>query len=122
MYNRLEALRLAPADGPNGNGPAKIFRIPGAQGTVGFISPAGEHFCVDCNRIRLTSDGKLRACLFSNQEVDVKLPLRGGIDLDEYFMQVLSIKPEKNELSRTHSVFPRSSDITHFRAMSQIGG
>ena len=59
-------------------GPAKAFRIPGAQGTVGFITPLSHTFCAECNRLRLTSDGKLRYCLFAIEEADVKTLLRNG--------------------------------------------
>jgi len=52
------------------NGPAKYYQIKGGQGTIGFITALSQHFCKTCNRIRLTSEGKLRPCLFSNTEVD----------------------------------------------------
>ena len=73
---RAEGLpELRPTEGdhaPLGWGPARYFEFPGAQGTVGFISPLSRHFCSECNRLRLTADGKLRPCLFSDREVDVR--------------------------------------------------
>jgi len=58
------------------NGPAKYFQIEGGKGTVGFITALSQHFCKTCNRIRLTSEGKLRPCLFSNKEIDIKKAIR----------------------------------------------
>ncbi|WP_456341665.1 GTP 3',8-cyclase MoaA [Thermovibrio sp.] len=57
-------------------GPAKSFRVPGTKAVVGFIPSVSEHFCHECNRVRLTSDGKLRLCLMSDREVDLKSLLR----------------------------------------------
>jgi cyclic pyranopterin phosphate synthase len=61
---------LVPTESPGGCGPARYFRIPGHEGTLGFISSLSEHFCESCNRIRLTADGRLRSCLFSDEEVN----------------------------------------------------
>ena len=66
-----------------GNGPARYFRLPGASGSIGFIGALSEHFCETCNRIRLTADGHLRPCLLSDEEIDLKTPLRNGADLEE---------------------------------------
>ena len=60
----------------NSNGPANYFRIKGAKGTIGFITALSQHFCETCNRIRLTSEGKLRPCLFSNKGIDIKKAIR----------------------------------------------
>ena len=80
MRQRLEPLgELEPCLPTVGNGPAKYFRFPNARGTIGFITPISEHFCFQCNRIRLTADGKLRPCLLSDYEVDLRQPLRDGI-------------------------------------------
>jgi cyclic pyranopterin phosphate synthase len=72
----LERLRarheLEPAGGPQGWGPARYYRVPGVAGTVGFIAGVSDHFCTDCNRLRLTADGRLRTCLFGGGEVDVR--------------------------------------------------
>jgi cyclic pyranopterin phosphate synthase len=60
------------------DGPAERYRIKGAKGEVGFISAVSSHFCDTCNRLRLTAEGRLRGCLFSDKEIDVKRPLREG--------------------------------------------
>jgi cyclic pyranopterin phosphate synthase len=57
---------------------ARVFRFRDGQGEIGFINPVSEPFCADCNRIRLTADGKLRTCLFSIHETDLRTPLRDG--------------------------------------------
>lgn len=74
--------RMEPYKHSVGNGPAKYYRFPGARGTIGFITPISEHFCFSCNRVRLTSDGKLRPCLMSEKEIDLRRPLREGISPD----------------------------------------
>ena len=62
------------------NGPARMCTLPGAKGKIGFIAPMSWHFCGSCNRLRLTADGKIRTCLFSETEIDVKTPLRSRRD------------------------------------------
>ena len=64
-------------------GPARIYRLSGSAGEIGFISPVSRHFCNLCNRLRLTADGHLRACLLSDDETDLKGPLRAGCSDDE---------------------------------------
>ncbi len=101
----------------HGNGPAKYFRFPEAKGTVGFISPITEHFCFNCNRLRLTADGKLRPCLLSDYEVDLKNPLRNGASLEELkglIRQAVAAKPERHQLAE--GILPKG------RAMRQVGG
>jgi cyclic pyranopterin phosphate synthase len=100
-----------------GNGPARVIRLPGAQGTLGFITPVSQHFCPTCNRLRLTADGKLRPCLLSDGEVDVMGALRDGADeptLQALLRRAVGNKPESHRLSE---------DISpHERIMAQIGG
>ncbi|MBX5468755.1 MAG: GTP 3',8-cyclase MoaA [Thermoleophilaceae bacterium] len=62
---------------------ARVFRFADGRGEIGFIDPVSEPFCADCNRIRLTADGKLRTCLFSLHETDLREPLRSGAGDDE---------------------------------------
>ena len=62
---------------------ARVFRFSDGRGEIGFVSPVSEPFCADCNRIRLTAEGKLRTCLFSLHETDLRGPLREGADDDE---------------------------------------
>jgi cyclic pyranopterin phosphate synthase len=100
-----------------GNGPARYYRLPEAAGTIGFISPVSEHFCYQCNRLRLTADGRLRPCLLSDYEIDLRIPLRQGAGLTEIrelFIRSIRAKPERHHLDE--SVAPRE------RAMSEIGG
>jgi GTP 3',8-cyclase len=78
-------------------GPARMFKITGQRGKVGFISPMSSHICGDCNRLRLTSDGKIKPCLFSDAEYDVKGLLRGGKSDEEIAQAVVEIVREKPE-------------------------
>lgn len=76
-------------------GPARIFRLPGFCGEVGFISPISEHHCGTCNRLRLTATGALRPCLFGGTEIDLKGPLRQGQPdglLESIFAEAISRK------------------------------
>lgn len=117
----LERLRqvdeLEPAEGPVGNGPASYFRLPGAQGTVGVISPMSHSFCDGCNRLRLTADGMLRPCLFGDLQTNLRDPLRAGEDLLPLIQETLRIKPERHDLVQ-------GSDLGSggLIALSQTGG
>ena len=115
MHNELSALHLQSVTAPRGNGPARTFQIPGAYGTVGFISPLGEHFCEDCNRLRLTSDGKLRSCLVNPNEVSLRDAVRAGESLYPYFYQAILNKPQHHNMLAAIPADAR-------RSMSQIGG
>jgi len=78
------------------DGPARLFQMPGAAGTIGLISPVSDHFCTSCNRLRLTADGKLKTCLFSEEEVDLKPLLRAGCGddvLEKTLTEAISQKP-----------------------------
>jgi cyclic pyranopterin phosphate synthase len=75
IIDRVHPLEEAPRE-PHAT--ARVFRFADGQGEIGFINPVSEPFCADCNRIRLTADGKLRTCLFSLNETDLREPLRGG--------------------------------------------
>lgn len=94
---------LSPVESHKLNGPARIFKLPGARGSLGFISPLSDHFCNTCNRLRLTSDGKLRACLLTDQETDIKQLLRsGGSDneIRQLILQTIKNKPKGHTLSQ----------------------
>ncbi len=115
MRAQLSTFDLQPVTSPQGNGPARTLQIPGALGTVGFISPLGEHFCQDCNRLRLTSDGRLRSCLVIPAEVSLRDAARSGRPLEEFFQQAIAQKPEHHDM---RAAVPAGSQ----RGMSQIGG
>jgi cyclic pyranopterin phosphate synthase len=115
MRIHLSAFDIQPAQTVVGNGPARTFRIPGALGTVGFISPLGEHFCETCNRLRLTSDGKLRPCLDTSNEISLREAVRSGQPLDDYYCQAILNKPQHHKMLAS---MPANSQ----RGMSQIGG
>ena len=104
-----------------GNGPADVFQIPGAKGTLGFISQMSECFCDRCNRVRLSADGWLRPCLLNETgQIDLKTALRSGVDLAELrseIAQLLLLKPEINFKERDSG-----TDGKYTRTMSQIGG
>jgi cyclic pyranopterin phosphate synthase len=104
-----------------GNGPADIFQIPGAKGTLGFISQMSECFCDRCNRMRLSADGWLRPCLLNETgQINLKSSLRAGIsttDLQTQVRQILNIKSEINFKQRDSGTLG-----TYARTMSQIGG
>ncbi len=114
MLTRLSRFDIEPVASPTGNGPARTFRIPGALGTVGFISPLGEHFCQNCNRLRLTADGCLRPCLLMDGETNLRAALRAGEPLPQLIQQAVDAKPLGHELFLQH--YPES------RRMAQIGG
>ena len=105
-----------------GNGPADVFQIPGAKGTLGFISQMSECFCDRCNRVRLSADGWLRPCLLNETgQIDLKNSLRRGVDileLREKVQQLLLIKPEINFQERQSG----TEEGVYNRTMSQIGG
>ncbi len=104
-----------------GNGPADVFQIPGAKGTLGFISQMSECFCDRCNRMRLSADGWLRPCLLNETgQLDLKHGLRSGVPLPHLRQQVrelVMLKPEINYKERQAGTTGR-----YARTMSQIGG
>ena len=99
---------------PDEPGVAKLFRLPGARGRVGFINPVSAHFCACCNRLRLTADGRLKPCLHSAEE----LPLK-GLDFDKMraaMQRAILDKP------RQHGILSASSPSDAQRNMNVIGG
>ena len=105
-----------------GNGPADVFRIPGAKGTLGFISQMSECFCDRCNRMRLSADGWLRPCLLNETgQLDLKTMLRDGVgvvEMGDRVQTLLALKPEINYKGRDSGTAGQS----YGRTMSQIGG
>jgi len=108
------------------NGPAKYYQIKGGQGTIGFITALSQHFCKTCNRIRLTSEGKLRPCLFSNKEIDIKRAIRKlARDKNEGFLRKKIIRDKLKEAVKLkpegHKLNIKNQENLSFH-MSRIGG
>jgi cyclic pyranopterin phosphate synthase len=98
LRQRIELLGALEACRPvTGNGPARYFRLPGARGTIGFISPVTEPFCSTCNRIRLTSCGSLCPCLLSDGGIDLRQPLRSNASIQEIERLILEAVGSKSE-------------------------
>jgi cyclic pyranopterin phosphate synthase len=118
IRKRIEPLgTLEPWKATVGNGPAKYFRLPDANGTIGFITPVTEHFCYQCNRLRLTADGKLRPCLLDESEIDLREALRGGASIAELkglIEKAIAGKPKGHRLAEGQ---PHEG-----RPFSQVGG
>ncbi len=111
----LGPLQPIPRQGPAG--PARLFRYAEARGTIGIIPAVSGHFCGDCNRLRLTADGRLRPCLFSVEEIDLKSVLRQGTaaQLEEVLLTAVAAKPERHRIGE--------EDFRHAsRRMQGIGG
>jgi len=104
IKSRLESMApLYPVTPEKNDGPALRYRFASAKGEIGLIRPLSHHFCATCNRLRLTAEGKLRPCLFSDKEVDLKTPLRRGCsqqDLIDLFRKAIGLKPKKYDLKR----------------------
>ncbi len=113
---------LKPISMEKGYGPAVYYQLPGAKGLFGFISAVSQHFCAQCNRIRLTAEGKIRPCLFSSQEVDIKKKLRqipaNQPELRKELIQKCLLRAVHNKPLRHHI---GQKNISEF-GMSQIGG
>ena len=109
---------LEPVEKQEKPGVAEIYRMKGGQGTIGFITSISQHFCERCNRIRLTADGKLRNCLFSDEEIDILGPMRDGIsdpELAEIIRRSVGKKPARRP--DFYSSFKKCT-----RTMNLIGG
>jgi cyclic pyranopterin phosphate synthase len=119
MLDRIRANgTLVPVAGPAGNGPARYFAFPGAAGALGVISPLSHDYCETCNRVRLSADGRLRLCLFGDNDIDLRTPLREGAssaELTAIFRAAMYIKPERHHLDL-------GKPASAMRALSEIGG
>ncbi len=115
VLDRHKEMGLEPVYKLDHLGPAKLYKLPGGKGFVGFISPLDDdHFCSRCNRLRLTADGNLRPCLMSDYEVPLLPAIRAGEDISKIIAQVIKVKPAHHELVLNHT--PEN------RNMMQIGG
>jgi cyclic pyranopterin phosphate synthase len=102
-----------------GKGPSRNYKIKGAVGVIGIISPLSDHFCNYCNRLRLTADGKVRPCLFSKEEIDIKIPMRNSAadeEIEKLFFRAIRTKPERHLLNEN------LASSRHIKTMSKIGG
>ena len=116
---RIESA-LGPLSAVTGGDPSdesRNFRLAGARGVIGFISPVSEPYCGTCNRMRLTADGKFHLCLLNDDELDVKAALRNGrgqVQVTEILRRAVALKPTGHRLDEGVSAKKR--------AMFQIGG
>lgn len=118
--NKYHPLEPVSAVNNNTNGPARMYRIAGGLGEIGFISPISHHFCDVCNRLRLTADGKLRACLLRDKEASLREALRSGCSdeqLQELINFVIADKPRQHEIGRDESHIRKC-----VKEMSSLGG
>ena len=109
---------LKPVPRTRVDGPAERYRFASARGEIGFIGAISQHFCHSCNRLRLTPDGTLRPCLMSDEEIDIKTPLRKGCtaqDLEALFHHAIALKPRRPPI-------PLRNHMGSGRMMSRIGG
>lgn len=109
---------LVPLPHVNGKAPADRYMFADGKGEIGFISSVSQPFCGDCDRVRVTSDGKFRTCLFSLTETDLRAMLRGGTsdeEIAEALVNAVSKKEEGHLINRPEFIRPE-------RTMSQIGG
>jgi cyclic pyranopterin phosphate synthase len=114
----LGPLEALPPGDPSA--PARLYRARGALGAIGFISPLSGHFCDHCNRLRLTADGKLKPCLLTDREIDLRGPLRAGAgdeDLLALFLVAAGHKPVSHLEAGAEGAAPGRG-----REMSRIGG
>ena len=114
----IDAVYPLEAVGRERHGTSRRWEFADGQGSIGFISPVTEPFCGDCNRIRVTAEGKLRTCLFSMTETDLRAPLRSGAS-DEALERLIRDAAWEKELK--HHVNDEGF-VPPARSMSQIGG
>jgi cyclic pyranopterin phosphate synthase len=115
--HRIDRVKIEPAI--DSYGPARLCKLPGAVGKVGFIAPISWHFCGSCNRLRMTADGKIKTCLFSREEIDIKAALRAGAtqdDIIDIFRRSVAQKPAGHHLNT------KDHQNACQRAMRAIGG
>jgi cyclic pyranopterin phosphate synthase len=119
ILNTLRALgELEVLEHNSLDGPAQRYRLQGAKGEIGMIGSISNHFCDQCNRLRLTAEGHLRGCLFSDDEIDIKTPLRQGRG-DEDLLEIVKLAIEKKP--KSHGLI-QTDPKKCVRHMSSIGG
>ena len=105
---------LSPAPSPGGWGPAHYYQVAGHRGTIGFIGSVSDHFCRECNRLRLTADGRLKNCLFSSDEIEAGPAIKAHDEAG--VLDVLRRSLEHKTFDK--NVLPGRTS----RSMSQVGG
>jgi cyclic pyranopterin phosphate synthase len=119
VLQRLGAVgALHAVPNPHGNGPARTFAYDDAPGTIGVISPLAHDYCETCNRVRLSADGHLKLCLFGDNKIDLRTPLRTGGGqpaIESILRNSMHIKPERHHLALGETA-------SQMRAFSEIGG
>lgn len=118
MARLQEKESLLPVESGDSSLIAQRFKFKGAQGEVGLIRPVSQHFCRLCNRLRLTADGKLRPCLLSKKELDIRPCMHESVNdafIARKFMQAAQLKPEGHSVTENH-------DTVGPRGMCAIGG
>ena len=115
--HQIEKAQIEPAT--DSYGPARLCKLPGAKGKVGFIAPISWHFCGSCNRLRLTADGKIKICLFSQEKIGIKAPLRSGATQNEI---IKTIRRAVSEKPRRHYLNEKKHQFACQQAMRAIGG
>lgn len=110
----LEKLpELIPLEKKDPSSPALYYKLPNAKGRIGLINPISCKFCKYCNRVRLTAQGKMKLCLHSDEEVDLKEALRKGQDIESIIIDAINRKPESHQLESGQYITKK---------MYQIGG
>lgn len=115
--------KLEPVQGDHGGGPAQYYRIDSGIGKIGLISPLSRHFCRDCNRLRVTSDGKIKPCLFSGHEVDLRPHLGPASRIEDIagrLQKTLELRPDPDKVAGDPS--ERVCQLEGRRTMFRIGG
>ncbi len=118
IRSRLDSLgSLQQVPSSVNDGPAKMYRFENAKGEIGIITPISDNFCGTCNRLRLTADGRIRPCLFSDDEIDIKTPIRKGCTQEEIrklLKKGIAKKPKRHYAGHGNNAC--------LRPMSKIGG
>jgi cyclic pyranopterin phosphate synthase len=119
ILDRVRSLgALLPVKSGPLDGPANRYALKGAKGEIGLIGALSHHFCENCNRLRLTADGHLRGCLFSDRETDIKTPLREGKGNGHLLNLIGDAIMKKPKDNGTGAIKPRKC----VRSMNSIGG
>lgn len=105
----------------HGNGPSDDWQMKGARGSFGLIHPISDHFCSNCNRLRLTADGSIKPCLYWVDELNVKDAFGQPEEMQRLLLRAMDIKPENHEMAAKLADGAQTHVPTE-RRMSQIGG